>query len=117
MSRTARSSKGLTCGFRRGSFTALVGESGCGKSTVASILMGRNRGYSGSVSIGGAELKTLGEESLMRHITYISHESYLFKGTVRDNLLMGKPGASDKELWAVLKQVKLDGFPRNGTGT
>lgn len=52
----------------------------------------------------------------MRHITYISHESYLFKGTVRDNLLMGKPGASDKELWAVLKQVKLDGFLKTEQG-
>lgn len=108
--------QGVNLRFPAGSFTALVGESGCGKSTVASILMGRNRGYSGSVSIGGAELKTLGEESLMRHITYISHESYLFKGTVRDNLLMGKPGASDKELWAVLKQVKLDGFLKTEQG-
>ena len=96
--------------FPQGSFTALVGESGCGKSTLASILMGRNKGYTGSVSVGGVPLSSIQEESLLRNITYISHQSYLFKGTVRDNLLMGKPGASDEELWAVLSRVNLAEF-------
>lgn len=96
--------------FPQGSFTALVGESGCGKSTLASILMGRNRGYTGTVSVGGVPLSSIQEESLLRNITYISHQSYLFKGTVRDNLLMGKPAASDEELWAVLSRVNLAEF-------
>ena len=96
--------------FLQGSFTALVGESGCGKSTLASILMGRNRGYTGIVSVGGVPLSSIQEESLLRNITYISHQSYLFKGTVRDNLLMGKPAASDEELWAVLSRVNLAAF-------
>ena len=96
--------------FPQGSFTALVGESGCGKSTLASILMGRNKGYTGSVSVGGVPLSSIQEESLLRNITYISHQSYLFKGTVRENLLMGKPGASDEELWAVLSLVNLAEF-------
>ena len=96
--------------FPQGSFTALVGESVCGKSTLASILMGRNKGYTGSVSVGGVPLSSIQEESLLRNITYISHQSYLFKGTVRENLLMGKPGASDEELWAVLSRVNLAEF-------
>lgn len=96
--------------FPQGSFTALVGESGCGKSTLASILMGRNKGYTGSVSVGGVPLSSIQEESLLRNIIYISHQSYLFKGTVRENLLMGKPGASDEELWAVLSRVNLAEF-------
>ena len=96
--------------FPQGSFTALVGESGCGKSTLASILMGRNRGYTGTVSVGGVPLSSIQEESLLRNITYISHQSYLFKGSVRDNLLMGKPAASDEELWAVLSRVNLAAF-------
>ena len=96
--------------FHQGSFTALVGESGCGKSTLASILMGRNRGYTGKVTVGGVPLSAIQEESLLRNITYISHQSYLFKGTVRDNLLMGKPAASDEELWAVLSRVNLAAF-------
>ena len=96
--------------FPQGSFTALVGESGCGKSTLASILMGRNKGYTGSVSVGGVPLSSIQEESLLRNITYISHQSYLFKGTVRENLLMGKRGASVEERWAVLSRVNLAEF-------
>ena len=107
---------GINLSFSKGSFTSLVGESGCGKSTIASILMGRSQGYSGSVTIGGAELREISEESLMRHITYVSHQSYLFKGTVRSNLLMGKPDASDEQLWAVLKQVNLADFLRSENG-
>lgn len=101
---------GVDLRFPQGSFTALVGESGCGKSTAASILMGRNKGYTGSVTIGGVELREVNESSLLRNITYVSHQSYLFKGTVRDDLLMGKPSASDDELWAVLERVNLVGF-------
>ena len=107
---------GINLSFSKGRFTSLVGESGCGKSTITSILMGRSRGYSGSVTIGGAELREISEESLMRHITYVSHQSYLFKGTVRSNLLMGKPDASDEQLWAVLKQVNLADFLRSENG-
>lgn len=96
----------------KGGFTAVVGESGCGKSTVAGLLMGRNRDYTGSLQIGGAELTDIAEASLMKNITYISHQSYLFKGTVRENLQMGRPNATDEELWAALEKVKLDGFLR-----
>ena len=107
---------GINMEFPKGGFVSIVGESGCGKSTAAAILMGRNRGYSGSVKIGGRELKDIGETELMRNITYVSCQSYLFKGTVRENLLMGKPDASDRELWEVLKQVKLAGFLKSGGG-
>ncbi|WP_457792180.1 ABC transporter ATP-binding protein/permease [Anaeromassilibacillus sp. SJQ-5] len=101
---------GVDLRFPQGSFTALVGESGCGKSTIAAILMGRNKGYTGSVTIGGVELREVNESSLLRNVTYVSHQSYLFKGTVRDNLLMGKLSATDDELWAVLERVNLAGF-------
>ena len=56
------------------------------------------------------ELREINESSLLRNITYVSHQSYLFKGTVRDNLLMGKLSATDDELWAVLERVNLAGF-------
>lgn len=71
--------KGIDMSFKKGSFTAIVGESGCGKSTIASLLMGRNKGYSGSVKIGDTELSNIEEKSLMNTITYIGHNSYLLK--------------------------------------
>jgi ABC-type transport system involved in cytochrome bd biosynthesis fused ATPase/permease subunit len=102
--------------FPMGSFTAIVGESGCGKSTIAAVLMEKNKGYTGSVTIGKTELANIAEDSLMKNLTYISHQSYLFKGTVRDNLLMGKPDATDEELWSVLKKAKLAEFMKNENG-
>jgi ABC-type transport system involved in cytochrome bd biosynthesis fused ATPase/permease subunit len=102
--------------FPKGSFTAIVGESGCGKSTTAAILMGRNRGYTGSVRLGAVELSAASEKSLMERLCYVGHQSYLFKGSVRDNLLMGRPGASDIELWDSLEKVKLAAFLRGEQG-
>ena len=107
---------GVNMTFKRGAFTAIVGGSGCGKSTISAILTGRNKGYGGSVSVGETELSEIREADLMENITYISHQSYLFKGTVRDNLLMGKPDASDSELWEVLERVNLADFVRNEKG-
>lgn len=107
---------GIDVVIPRDSFTAVVGESGCGKSTLASILMGRNKSYGGSVVIGDTELRQIKEEELLRHITYIGHESYLFKGTVRDNLLMGCPDAGDDVLWQALKRTKLADFLKEEQG-
>lgn len=102
--------------FPKGSFTAIVGESGCGKSTIASILMGRNKGYTGELTVGGTALSEISEASLMQNFTYISHQSYLFKGTVRDNLLMAAPDAAEEALWRVLEQVNLADFLRSENG-
>ena len=107
---------GVDLTIPQGKFVSLVGESGCGKSTISALLMGRNKGYTGSVTIGGTELRDIEEASLMRRITYVSHQSYLFKGTVRDNLLMGKPNASDDELWSVLMQINLADFLKSEAG-
>ena len=107
---------GVDLTIPQGKFVSLVGESGCGKSTISALLMGRNKGYTGSMTVGGAELRDIEEASLMRRITYVSHQSYLFKGTVRDNLLMGKPGAGDDELWSALTQVNLADFLRGEAG-
>ena len=99
-----------------GSFTAIVGESGCGKSTIAAILTGREPGYQGSVTVGGAQVRCADETALMRRITYVSHNSHLFRGTVRDNLRMAKPDASDAELWNALERANLAEFLRSEQG-
>jgi ABC-type transport system involved in cytochrome bd biosynthesis fused ATPase/permease subunit len=93
-----------------GGFLALAGESGSGKSTVAAILSGRAVPYEGRVFIGGRDLADFSPEALMKTLTLVSHNSYLFAGTLRENLLMAKPAAPDKELTAALKQVRLEEF-------
>lgn len=108
--------RGLELEIPMGSFTALVGESGCGKSTLSALFMGRNKGYTGSVTVGGLELRNIREDSLLGAFTYVSHQSYLFKGTVADNLRMAWPDASDDALWQVLEQVKLADFVRSEQG-
>ena len=102
--------KGINMEFPAGSFTSIVGTSGCGKSTAAAILIGRNQGYQGSVTIEGKELSQIREDSLMEQITMVSHNSYLFKGTVEDDLRMGKPDATEEEMQEALKRVNLWGF-------
>lgn len=107
---------GVNLQFPKGSFTAIVGESGCGKSTISAILMGKNKDYGGKVQIGGVSLGKIKEESLMKHMTYISHQSYLFKGSVAENLRMGKADASEEQMWKVLEQVNLADFLRQEKG-
>ena len=107
---------GINLDIPVGSFTAIVGESGCGKSTVASILMGRNRGYRGTVTVGDQELSHIREDHLLEHVTYVGHQSYLFQGTVRANLRMGCPTADETQMWAVLERVKLADFLRGEKG-
>ena len=107
---------GINLSFPKGSFTAIVGESGCGKSTISGILMGRNKGYFGDIIVGQTPLHQLNEANLMKNFTYISHQSYLFKGTVRDNLLMARPEATDDNLWHVLEQVNLANFLKSENG-
>ena len=107
---------GVNMHFPKGSFTAIVGESGSGKSTISALLMGRNKGYTGDIRVGGISLSEISEESLMENFTCISHNSYLFKGTVRENLLMARPNADDDTLWQLLEQVKLADFLRSEQG-
>lgn len=107
---------GVDLVLRKGSFTAIVGESGCGKSTVSGILMGRNSGYTGMVKVGAVDYRQIPEAGLMQNITYVSHQSYLFRGTVRENLCMGCPEASEKELWQVLEKVRLADFLKGEQG-
>lgn len=108
--------RGVSLDFPVGSFTAVVGESGCGKSTLLAILMGRNKGYTGSVTVGGREIREIREESLLKNFTYIGSQSYLFKGTVRENLEMGDPNATDAQLWGALEQVNLADFLKSEQG-
>lgn len=102
--------KGINMTLPRGSFISLVGESGCGKSTIAGILAGKNKDYRGEITIGGIHLNNINEKDLMNHVVLVRHNSYLFKGTVEDNLRMACPEATKQELEDVLEKVNLLGF-------
>ena len=106
----------INLSVKSGQFVALVGVSGCGKSTIASLFMGRNTADQGQITLGGLPLAAIPEDVRMQKITYVSHDAYLFKGSVRDNLLMAKEDATEGEMWKVLEQTKLADFLRQEEG-
>lgn len=102
--------------FPKGSFTSIVGESGCGKSSVVGIISGRNKGYSGSIKLGTKELRDINEASLLKKVTLVKSNGYLFKGTVEENLKMADTQATPEMLWEVLRKVRLDELFRERDG-
>lgn len=99
----------INLSFSIGSY-AIVGESGSGKSTIASILSGKHKNYSGSCKIGGIELRDIKTSCLNKALAYIGHESFLFKGSVKENLKTADENADESKMWEVLKRVNLQGF-------
>ena len=90
-----------------GARIALLGASGSGKSTLAALLLRVATPQSGVVSIGGVDLARLDEAALRKEIAWLGQESHLFDDSIRNNLLLGRPGASDEELWTALEQAQL----------
>ena len=107
---------GADATIARGSFVALVGESGGGKSTLAGIIAGRKDAYRGNVRIGGVELRDATAASLMRAVTLVPTNGYLFAGTLRENLLLAKPDATDAELLHALDRTRVAAFVRANGG-
>ncbi|MED9965769.1 MAG: ATP-binding cassette domain-containing protein [Blautia sp.] len=108
--------KNVTMTFPQKGMTSIVGESGCGKSTVVQILLGGIRPKSGSVSVGGKKLENLSRESYYEHLAAVSYNTYIFNETVRQNFKLGNKKVSDEEIYVALEKVNLAGFVRENGG-
>ncbi|MBE6594182.1 MAG: ABC transporter ATP-binding protein/permease [Ruminococcaceae bacterium] len=100
---------------RRG-MTAIVGESGCGKSTVVNMLFGAFRQQSGSVTVGGKPLSSLSREAYYDKLAVVSYNTYVFNATVRENFLLAAGTVSDEQIYDALEQVNLAEFIRSSGG-
>ncbi|WP_300282731.1 ABC transporter ATP-binding protein/permease [Peptacetobacter sp.] len=108
--------KNISFEIPKNAFVSIVGESGCGKSTLASLIMGYNDINSGELKIGNSKIENITSEERMKLMTMVSFQNYLFKGTVRENLLMGKDNLEDDKLLKALKSVNLYDFFMNQNG-
>ncbi len=106
--------KDLSLTLPFGSFVGLVGVSGSGKSTLAGLLCQTLRAEQGMIRMNGLDLKEL--QDPFEWITLVSHRNHLFKGTIRENLQMAKPDASEETLWQALKEVRMDEFVKENGG-
>ncbi|MFH8985429.1 ABC transporter ATP-binding protein [Streptomyces varsoviensis] len=97
---------------RPGTRLALVGPSGAGKSTLGRLIAGIYAPRTGEVTLGGAELARMPAERVREHVALVNQEHHVFVGSLRDNLLLARTGASDAELWAALGAVDADGWAR-----
>lgn len=107
---------GISATIPRHKLTSIVGESGCGKSTLASLLCGTTKGYTGSLTIGGTEVRAISEQALMANTTAVNFNSYIFTGTVRENLQMADPAADDHRMIEALQMVNLWSFLQEQQG-
>lgn len=98
------------------SFVSIVGESGSGKSTIAKLCCGFASDYQGSITVQGIERSSLADASFYKKVMYVTHKPTIIKGSVRENLRMGNPLASDETLWKVLQDVCIADFLQEQDG-
>ena len=108
--------KNVSMTFPEKGMTAIVGESGCGKSTVVNMLVGAYRPKAGNVTVGGEVLENVTRESYYSHLASVSYNTYIFNDTVRANFELAKKNASDEEIWAALEAVNLADFIKENGG-
>lgn len=104
--------KNVSMTFPKTGMTAIVGESGCGKSTVVNMLFGAFRPKGGAVTVGGKELESLSRESYYSHLAVVSYNTYIFNETVRANFMLANKAVTDEEIYGALEKVNLADFIR-----
>ncbi len=102
--------------FPRRGMTSIVGESGCGKSTVVNMLFGAFRPNSGTITVGGKPLERLSRENYYSHLSVVSYNTYIFNETIRENFALANATATDEEIYTALEKVNLAEFIRENGG-
>ena len=103
----------INLAIKPGTVTALVGPSGSGKSTITKLIAGFWDVGSGSITLGGKDLRTIPQKQLADQIAYVSQDNYLFDDTIRENIRMGRLSASDTEVEEAAKAAGCDAFIRS----
>lgn len=106
----------VTMVFPKTGMTSIVGESGCGKSTIVGLLIGALSPHSGQVTVGGKKLKELSRESYYSHLAVVSYNTYIFNQTVRQNFQLAKPDVTEEEICRALREVNLFEFVQENGG-
>jgi ATP-binding cassette subfamily C protein len=107
--------KNINMGFNKG-LNSIVGESGCGKSTIVKLITGSERSNIGSITIGNKELESLSRVDYYNHLSVVSYDSYIFNESILDNFKNAKLDVTEDEIWASLKLVNLDKFIKDNGG-
>lgn len=108
--------QGLDLTVQPNQLTVFVGKSGCGKSTLVSLLMGFQQAQQGEILFNGKNIGEIDRTSFYQNVSLVSHSSYVFKGTLRENMLMAKTGTTDEQIYQCLAQVNLADFVRANGG-
>lgn len=108
--------KHITMNFNETGMTAIVGESGCGKSTIVNLLFGAFRPQSGQILIGTTPLEEVSRDSYYKHLSVVSYNTYIFNETVRENFQLANSKVTDEEIYAALEKVNLESFIKENGG-
>ena len=108
--------KNINTRIDRNSLVAIVGSSGCGKSTLSAILSSKIDGYSGNIFLNDINIKNISKESIYRSVCVVNHDSYIFQGTIKDNLLMGNSLVSEQQMINILRKVNLWDYLKEENG-
>lgn len=102
--------KNLNFNCRRGETTAIIGGTGSGKSTVASLMMRFNEVTDGKILLNGVDIREMPQNQLREHLSFVQQKAWLFSGTVAENLRYGNPNATDDDLWHALETAQAKDF-------
>ena len=108
--------KNVNMVFPKNAMTSIVGESGCGKSTVVNMLLGAYRPKNGTITVGEKEIEKLSREQYYSKIAVVSYNTYIFNESVRQNFRLASRSIKDEEIYTFLEKVNLKDFIKNNGG-